>query len=80
MTFEKRVMKVVRENIEGQFEITSDSILIEDLGVDSFNKIMIIAGLEDEFSIEINEDDFSQIERVGDIVDKIKSIVCKEGE
>ncbi|MDQ2087524.1 acyl carrier protein [Herbivorax sp. ANBcel31] len=81
MTFEKRVIGVVRENIEGGFEITTNSRLIEDLGVDSFSKIMIIAGLEDEFSIEIEEEDFSEIESVSDIIDRVKLIFSKgEGE
>ncbi len=81
MTIEERVLKVVGENLEGDFEVTIKSRLVDDLGADSFNKIMIIAGLEDEFSIEINEDDFVGIETVDDIVNKIKLVFSeKEGE
>ena len=77
----ERVIKVVEENLEGDFEVTTKSRLIDDLGADSFNKMMIIAGLEDEFSIEISEDDFIGIETVEDIVDKIKLVFSeKEGE
>jgi len=77
MSYEKRVIKVVEENIEGDFEVTTKSRLIDDLGADSFNKMMIIAGLEDEFSIEISEDDFIGVETVEDIVKKIELYFSK---
>ena len=81
MNIEESVLKVVEENLEGDFKVTIKSILIDDLGADSFNIMMIIAGLEDEFSIEISEDEFFGIETVGDIVDKIKLFFSqKEGE
>lgn len=72
MNFDERVIKAVEENIEKKCTVSADTKLIEDLGVDSFNKMMIIAALEDEFSIEIDVDDFSSIETVGDIMDKLK--------
>lgn len=80
MSIQERVIKVVEENLEGDFEVTTKSRLVDDLGADSFNKMMIIAGLEDEFSIEISEDDFVGIETVEDIVDKIKMVLPEEGE
>ncbi len=81
MNIEESVLKVVEENLEGDFKVTIKSILVDDLGADSFNIMMIIAGLEDEFSIEISEDEFFGIETVGDIVDKIKLFFSqKEGE
>lgn len=73
MRFEQRVIKAVKENIEKKCEISPKSKLVDDLGVDSFNKIMIIAALEDEFSIEINGDDFGSIETVEDIIDKLRA-------
>lgn len=81
MNIEESVLKVVEENLEGDFKVTIKSRLVDDLGADSFNIMMIIAGLEDEFSIEISEDEFFGIETVGDIVDKIKLFFSqKEGE
>lgn len=72
MNFEERIVDVVKKNIEGKCEVTTESRLIEDLGVDSFSKIMIIAAIEDEFCIEINEATLADIEKVSDIIDKLR--------
>ncbi len=72
MDFEKRIIETVKNNLEKKSEVNMESLLVEDLGVDSFNKVMIIAAIEDEFSIEIDEVDFAGIQKVSDIVDKLK--------
>lgn len=72
MSLEERVIATVAANLEKKYEITPESRLREDLGVDSFNTIMILAGLEDEFSIALEESDFSGIETISDIVTRLK--------
>lgn len=81
MSLEKRVIETVARNLEKKHEISLESRLIEELGVDSFNTIMIMTGLEDEFSISIDESDFTGIEKVSDIVEYIRKIYPEvEGE
>ncbi len=78
MDISERVIKVVEKNIESnykKYEVTLESNLVNDLDVDSFSKMMIISGLEDEFEIEINIDDFSDIWTVADIVDRLLKVV-----
>jgi acyl carrier protein len=72
MNLEERIFAVVAQNIEKRLDITMESNLIEDLGVDSFSKLMIIAGLEDEFSISIDETEFNDVITVADIVAKMR--------
>ncbi|MGD8400275.1 MAG: acyl carrier protein [Bacillota bacterium] len=72
MNLEERIFAVVAQNIEKRLAITMESNLIEDLGVDSFSKLMIIAGLEDEFSISIDETEFNDVITVADIVAKMR--------
>lgn len=72
MNLEKRVIKTVEQNLEKKHEVSLESRLFEDLEVDSFNKIMIITGLEDEFSITIDEEDMGQINKVSDIVEHLR--------
>jgi len=72
MSLETRVLATVFKNLEKDLEVTLESRLIEDLEVDSLNKLMIIAGLEDEFEITINEGDFRQISTVGEIVVQLR--------
>lgn len=72
MSLEKRVLKIVAGNLEQKLDVSLGSRLMEDLKVDSFSKIMIIAALEDEFSISIDEDDFHDIETILDIVEHLR--------
>jgi len=74
MSLEKRVIDTVARNLEKNHKISLESRLIEDLGVDSFNTIMIMSGLEDEFSISLDERDFQGIEKVSDIVEHLRKM------
>lgn len=81
ISLEKRVVDVVAGNLEKKHQVSLESSLIEDLAVDSFNTIMIMTGLEDEFSISIDERDFTGIEKVSDIVDYLRKVYPEiEGE
>lgn len=72
MSLEKRVIKAIKINLENEFEVSLESNLAFDLEVDSFSKLMIICGLEEEFSLTIDESEFEDIELVSDIVEKIR--------
>lgn len=48
--------------------ITSDSLLVEDLGADSLDAIDIVMSVEDEFSIEVPDEIVEKMESVGDII------------
>lgn len=68
MNLEEKVLATVSKNIETKQDLDLSRKLIDDLGVDSLDTLMIINGLEDEFGIAINEDDFKDIKTIGDIV------------
>lgn len=72
MDFEKRIIKTIGKNLENACEVTMESSLVEDLGVDSFSKIIIIAAIEDEFGIEIDEAELGDINKVSDIIYKLR--------
>ena len=61
MTFEK-VQKILAEQLElDADEITLDSSLVEDLGIDSLDFVDIVMSLEDEFDTEFPEEDMAGI-------------------
>ena len=72
MEFEK-VKKIIMEvlNVE-ESEITLETTFIDDLGADSLDVFQIIMGLEEEFEIEISNEDAEKIVTVGDVVEEIK--------
>ncbi len=47
-------------------EVKPESKLIDDLGADSLDTAEILMGIEEEFNVDINDDDAKSIKTVGD--------------
>ena len=75
MEFEK-LKKIIVEvlNVE-EDDITMDTTFIDDLGADSLDVFQIIMGLEEEFDIEIPNEEAEKIVTVGDAVEQIKNAI-----
>lgn len=73
MNIETRIIVTIQSVLDKRSGITLDSSLIDDLMVDSLDKLMILSALEDEFSITISEDDFADVLTIKDIVVKIEA-------
>ena len=75
MEFEK-LQKIVAEvlNVEPE-EVTMASTFVDDLGADSLDVFQIIMGIEEEFDIEIDNEEAEKITTVQDAVDQIKKAV-----
>lgn len=75
MEFEK-LQGIIAEvlNIEPE-EVTMAATFVDDLGADSLDIFQIIMGIEEEFDIEIDNDDAEKIATVQDAVDQIKKAV-----
>ena len=75
MEFEK-LQQIISEvlNVDAE-EITMDTTFVDDLGADSLDIFQIIMGLEEEFDIEIANEDAEKISTVGDAVEQIKNSV-----
>ena len=52
-----------------------DTTFVDDLGADSLDVFQIIMGLEEEFDIEIPNEEAEKIVTVGDAVEQIKKAV-----
>ena len=55
-------------------EITGDSDLIDDLGLDSVSYFGIMFRFEETFGVEIPEDEIRELRTVGDIMDLLKRL------
>ena len=73
MEFEK-LQQIISEvlNVDAE-EITMDTTFVDDLGADSLDIFQIIMGIEEEFDIEIANEDAEKIVTVGDAVEQIKN-------
>ena len=74
-TFDKiKEMIVDQLDVEAD-EVTMDASIQDDLGADSLDVFQIIMGIEEEFDIEISNEDAEKIVTVGDAVEQIKNAV-----
>lgn len=68
MVFEK-IKAILSEQLDiDEDNITTDSLIVEDLGADSLDAIDIVMSVEDEFGIEVPDEIVEKMESVGDIV------------
>ena len=67
---EKKVKEVLEERLEIK-NVTIDSHLVNDLGMDSFNMVELLYEIEDSFEIDISEEEMQNISTVREVVDYI---------
>ncbi len=75
MEFEKLQSIIAKVLNIDEREITMDSKFKDDLDADSLDVFQIIMGIEEEFNLEISDDDAEQIETVGDAVEQIQNAI-----
>ena len=73
MEFEK-LQEIIAEvlNVDAD-EITMETTFVDDLGADSLDVFQIIMGIEEEFDVEIANEDAENIVTVSDAVEQIKN-------
>ena len=71
--FEKVKGVIVEQLGTEEANITSEASFIDDLGADSLDIVELIMALEEEFELEIPDEDAEKIATVGDVVDYIKN-------
>lgn len=63
-----RIVTIIQERQGGDFVVTESLSLKDDLDADSVDLMEFILTLEDEFSIEISDEEIDQLQNVGDVV------------
>jgi acyl carrier protein len=79
MSVEERVKRIVIDQLgveEGQ--VTKDAKFVEDLGADSLDTVELVMALEEEFKLEIPDDEAEKISTVGQAVEYIDAHQSKE--
>ena len=73
MVFEK-IRDILCEQLDlSEDAVTPDSSVVDDLGADSLDVVDLIMTLEDEFNIEIPDEEIENIKVVDDLVKYIES-------
>ena len=73
-TVEERVKKIVVEQLGvKEDDVTSAASFVDDLGADSLDTVELVMALEEEFDLEIADEDAEKISTVNEAVDYINS-------
>lgn len=54
-------------------KITMEATFVEDLNIDSLDLVELILALEEEYNIEVDEEDAEKLSTIGDVVNYINS-------
>jgi acyl carrier protein len=74
MAVEKKVKEIVAEQLgKDANEVTNEASFIDDLGADSLDIVELVMAMEDEFGIEIPDEEAEKIKTVGDVIEYIKA-------
>jgi acyl carrier protein len=70
----ERVKNIIVERLGvDEAEVTPEASFKDDLGADSLDVVELVMELEDEFDLEISDEDAEKITTVGEVVEYIKS-------
>ncbi len=70
---EERVKEIICEQLGvEEDEVTPNAKFIEDLGADSLDTVELVMAFEEEFDLEIPDEDAEKIATVGDAISYIK--------
>jgi acyl carrier protein len=71
-TVERRVIEIIVEQLGvSEEEVILEASFIDDLGADSLDLVELIMAMEEEFGIEISDEDAEKIKTVQDVVNYI---------
>ena len=73
-TVEQQVKAIVAEQLGvKQEQVTNDASFVDDLGADSLDTVELVMAFEEEFGIEIPDEDAEKITRVKEAVEYIEA-------
>ena len=76
MTNEERVKQIIADQLMvDETEITPGANLQDDLGADSLDVVELVMAFEEEFDLEISDEDAERCKTVKDVLDYIASKV-----
>ena len=77
-TIEQRIKDIIIEQLEVTAEqVTPKAKFIEDLGADSLDTVELVMALEEEFGLEIPDDEAEKLQSVGDVIKHVEDSQAK---
>lgn len=73
-SIEERVKQIVAEQLGvDEDQVTPEAAFMDDLGADSLDTVELVMALEEEFDVEISDEEAEKIQKVQDAVNYISN-------
>ena len=73
MVFEK-IKKILADQLDANADdMTMETKIAEDLGADSLDVVELLMAIEEEFEVEIPDEEIENLKPIGDVTDYIQS-------
>lgn len=73
MSVEERIKKIIAEQLGvEEDEVAESASFVDDLGADSLDTVELVMALEEEFDVEIPDEDAEKIQTVGRAIEYVK--------
>jgi acyl carrier protein len=73
MALEERVADIIVEHLNvSRDEVVPEASFVDDLGADSLDIVELVMAMEEEFDVEIPDDDAEKIQTIGDAIAYLK--------
>ncbi len=69
----EKVKEIISEQLEINFEDIETGSTFEEMDADSLDLVELVMALEEEFGVEISDEEIENIKTVNDVVEHIKS-------
>ncbi len=74
MSVENKVKKIIAEKLGVEIEnVVPEASFVDDLGADSLDLVELIMTMEEEFEMEISDEDAEKLVKVKDVIDFINA-------
>jgi len=74
-----RIKKIIIDQLGvDEDQVTPDASITDDLGADSLDRVELVMAIEQEFNVEISDEEAEKIETVQDTVDYIKKVINED--
>jgi len=75
-SLERKIKEIISDKLAASLErVTPSANIVNDLGADSLDEIELLMAFEDEFDIEVPDEEAAKLKTVKDVIDFIDSKV-----
>ncbi len=75
MSIEDKIKKIIAEKLSVEMsEVVPEASFVDDLGADSLDLVELVMTMEEEFDVDISDEDAEQLVTVQDAIDYVKAL------